>query len=132
MSTDDANPNRLVLRGLDAVLACIQEHPKALREVHASAACVPALSPYVIALEAQGGDGACVAVVGEDGLRVGRVDLEEADLLFVVGVGMAVGVSAEEGEKEKKNKGDAKQTFVFLCANSREGCLLQRAAAYPP
>lgn len=54
MSTDDANPNRLILRGLDAVLACIQEHPKALREVHASAACVPALSPYVIALEAQG------------------------------------------------------------------------------
>lgn len=54
MSTDDANPNRLVLRGIDAVLACIQEHPKALREVHASAAFVAALSPYVIALEAQG------------------------------------------------------------------------------
>lgn len=54
MSTDDANPNRLVLRGLDAVLACIAEHPKSLREVHASAACVPTLAPFVIALEAQG------------------------------------------------------------------------------
>lgn len=54
MSTDDANPNRVVLRGLEAVLACIELHPKSLREIHASAASVPAIAPYVIALEAQG------------------------------------------------------------------------------
>lgn len=54
MSTDEANPNRLVLRGIDAVIACILEHPKALREVHASSAFVGALSPHVIALEALG------------------------------------------------------------------------------
>lgn len=54
MSTDTANPNRLVLRGLEAVLACITHHPKALREVHASAATVPAIAPHVIALEALG------------------------------------------------------------------------------
>lgn len=54
MSTDAANPNRVVLRGLEAVLACIELHPKALREVHASAACVPAIAPHVIALESIG------------------------------------------------------------------------------
>ncbi len=54
MSTDAANPNRVMLRGLEAVLACIELHPKSLREVHASAASVPAIAPFVIALEAQG------------------------------------------------------------------------------
>ncbi len=54
MSHSEANPNRLVLRGLAAVLACIEHHPKSLREIHAAPAHVPALSPHIIKLEALG------------------------------------------------------------------------------
>lgn len=54
MSTDTSNPNRLILRGLPAVLACIEQHPKSLREIHASAKWVASLSPHIIALETQG------------------------------------------------------------------------------
>lgn len=54
MSTDTSNPNRVILRGLPAVLACIQLHPKSLREIHASPKCVPSLSSHIIPLEALG------------------------------------------------------------------------------
>ena len=54
MSHSEANPNRLVLRGLAAVLACIEHHPKSLREIQATPAFVPALSPHIIKLEALG------------------------------------------------------------------------------
>ena len=54
MSLSDANPNRLVLRGLEAVLACIEHHPKSIREIHATPTFVPALSPHIIKLEALG------------------------------------------------------------------------------
>ncbi|MEY4271925.1 MAG: SpoU rRNA Methylase family [Verrucomicrobiota bacterium] len=46
MTTPDPHPNRLVLRGMDSLLACLQHHPKALREVVATAAFAPALAPY--------------------------------------------------------------------------------------
>ena len=54
MSTDTSNPNRVILRGLPAVLACIELHPKSLREIHASPKCVPSLSSHIIPLEALG------------------------------------------------------------------------------
>ena len=46
MTTPDPHPNRLVLRGMASLLACLQHHPKALREVAATAAFAPELAPY--------------------------------------------------------------------------------------
>ncbi|MFM7241354.1 MAG: hypothetical protein ACKO3A_04535, partial [Opitutia bacterium] len=46
MTTPDPHPNRLVLRGMASLLACLQHHPKALREVVATAAFAPELAPY--------------------------------------------------------------------------------------
>jgi tRNA G18 (ribose-2'-O)-methylase SpoU len=54
VSTDSHNPHRLVLRGKEAVLACIKLHPKSLREIHASAKFVAELSPHIIEQESQG------------------------------------------------------------------------------
>lgn len=54
MSANQQNPHQVILRGKDAVLACIHLHPKSLREIHASAKFVAELSPHIIALEAQG------------------------------------------------------------------------------
>lgn len=46
MNTPDPHPNRLVIRGIDAVLACLRHHPKALREVVATAAFAPNLAEH--------------------------------------------------------------------------------------
>lgn len=46
MTAPDPHPNRLVLRGMSTLLACLQHHPKALREVVATAAFAPNLTPY--------------------------------------------------------------------------------------
>jgi tRNA G18 (ribose-2'-O)-methylase SpoU len=42
----EAHPQRLVLRGFEAVLACLRHHPKALREVAASAEAAPRLAEH--------------------------------------------------------------------------------------
>ena len=41
MNTQDPHPHRLILRGLAPLLACLKHHPKALREVVATAAFAP-------------------------------------------------------------------------------------------
>ena len=46
MNTNDPHPNRLVIRGIAALLACLKHHPKALREVVATAAFAPNLAEY--------------------------------------------------------------------------------------
>ncbi len=46
MNTPDPHPNRLVIRGIDALLACLKHHPKALREVVATAAFAPNLAEH--------------------------------------------------------------------------------------
>ena len=46
MNIHDPHPNRLVIRGIAALLACLKQHPKALREVVATAAFSPNLAEY--------------------------------------------------------------------------------------
>jgi len=46
VNTNDPHPNRLVIRGIAALLACLKHHPKALREVVATAAFAPNLAEY--------------------------------------------------------------------------------------
>ena len=46
MNTQDPHPHRLILRGLAPLLACLKHHPKALREVIATAAFAPSLAEY--------------------------------------------------------------------------------------
>lgn len=46
MNTNDPHPNRLVIRGIAALLACLKHHPKALREVVATAAFAPNLAEH--------------------------------------------------------------------------------------
>jgi tRNA G18 (ribose-2'-O)-methylase SpoU len=46
VTTPHPHPHRLVLRGLDSLLACLRHHPRALREVVATAAFAPELAPY--------------------------------------------------------------------------------------
>lgn len=46
MNQPDPHPNRLVIRGIAALLACLQHHPKALREVLATAAFAPRLAEH--------------------------------------------------------------------------------------
>lgn len=46
MTQPDPHPNRLILRGLSSLLACLHHHPKALREVVATAAFAPRLAEH--------------------------------------------------------------------------------------
>ena len=46
MNTQDPHPHRLILRGLAPLLACLKHHPKALREVIATAAFAPNLAEH--------------------------------------------------------------------------------------
>lgn len=46
MTHSDPHPNRLILRGLPSLLACLAHHPKALREVVATAAFAPNLAEH--------------------------------------------------------------------------------------
>lgn len=46
MTQPNPHPNRLILRGLPSVLACLKHHPKALREVVATAAFAPNLAAH--------------------------------------------------------------------------------------
>ncbi len=52
--SEDPNRSRLVLRGADSVLACLREHPKALREVTMSRAGEAALEAHAAPLRALG------------------------------------------------------------------------------
>ncbi len=51
MSTAEAHPHSLILRGKPAVLACLKYHPKALREVVTTAAYAPTLAEYQAELQ---------------------------------------------------------------------------------
>lgn len=46
MSAPDPHPHRLVLRGMASLAACLRHHPKALREVVATAAFAPELAAH--------------------------------------------------------------------------------------
>ncbi|MEY3392692.1 MAG: hypothetical protein RLZZ322_1541, partial [Verrucomicrobiota bacterium] len=46
MNQPDPHPHRLVIRGIAALLACLRHHPKALREVVATAAFAPRLAEH--------------------------------------------------------------------------------------
>ena len=46
MNQQDPHPNRLVIRGIAALLACLKHHPRALREVVATATFAPQLAEH--------------------------------------------------------------------------------------
>lgn len=54
MSLDQANPNRVALRSLPAILACFRAHPKALRELRATREAAKALQEVAAWMGAQG------------------------------------------------------------------------------
>lgn len=72
MSLDQANPNRVVLRTLPAILACFRDHPKALRELRATREAAKALQEVAAWMGAQG---LPATVVGSKEVR----ELAEAD-----------------------------------------------------
>ena len=72
MSLDQANPNRVVLRTLPAILACFRDHPKALRELRATREAAKALQEVAAW---RGAQGLPATVVGSKEVR----ELAEAD-----------------------------------------------------
>jgi len=72
VSLDQANPNRVVLRTLPAILACFRAHPKALRELRATREAAKALQEVAAWMGAQG---LPATVVGSKEVR----ELAEAD-----------------------------------------------------
>jgi tRNA G18 (ribose-2'-O)-methylase SpoU len=72
VSLDQANPNRVVLRTLPAILACFRDHPKALRELRATREAAKALQEVAAWMGAQG---LPATVVGSKEVR----ELAEAD-----------------------------------------------------
>lgn len=54
MSLDQSNPNRVVLRSVEAVLACFKAHPRALRELRATREAAKELQEVAAWMGAQG------------------------------------------------------------------------------
>jgi len=46
MTPPDPHPHRLIIRGIKTLLACLEHHPKALREIVATAAFAPSLAEH--------------------------------------------------------------------------------------
>jgi tRNA G18 (ribose-2'-O)-methylase SpoU len=72
VSLDQANPNRVVLRTLPAILACFRAHPRALRELRATREAAKALQEVAAWM---GEQGLPASVVGSKEVR----ELAEAD-----------------------------------------------------
>jgi len=66
VSLDQANPNRVVLRTLPAILACFRDHPRALRELRATREAAKALQEVAAWM---GAEGLPATVVGSKEVR---------------------------------------------------------------